>query len=526
MPEEDFHQIQIRCPKCSQRFRVGPELKGRMVECGACEFRFRVDDEAQVKNRKFYPGEKKDPTLNRYSRQPHREFAASSPVMEAHYSEAPDVERFEPTPIGKIIVGIAGGAVMAVTLLVLITGASQHGLLGGVTTDRRLVIAGFAAVVGAMMIIYANPRARGKATFFALLGALALVATPIFMTEGSKPLSGGNLPIAPVTPPTVTVDGRKKISDLKVEVGYAPMETALLQAGQGGRVVGLWLKGLRESNAEMVYAYLMRVSQASEQSHLYPRMNQNSLIVLINPKLSLEELALQSERIGEVNQTVPELHLIGVKVENERFAEQSQTKLSDKEDGAFYQLNLRELQGIDIRRINDALLRLALADPVQSRDDIIKRMIELLEMSDREMLANICKAMIGWSDGKDGAPEAAMKAAAALFKAEKDLPIESATFLAKWQQPGIYPILEQLWLQDPTSWEEVYMKSGALAEAGLIKHLTEGSNRLRMSAARIIGRVGGKSGAEALQSALESTKDLELQTSFSNAIDAIRQRQP
>jgi hypothetical protein len=526
MPEEDFHQIQIRCPKCSQRFRVGPELKGRMVECGACEFRFRVDDEAQVKNRKFYPGEKKDPTLNRYSRQPHTEFAAASPVMEAHYAEAPDVERFEPTPIGKIIVGLVGGAVMAMTLLILITGATQHGLLGGVTTDRRLVIAGFAAVVGSLMIIYANPRARVKATFFALLGSLGLIATPIFITEGSKALVGGDPNTAVLNPPTVTVDGRKKISDLKAAVGYTPMETALLQAGQGGRVVGLWLNGLRDSNTEMVYAYLLRVSGASQQSHLYPRMNQNALIVLINPKLSLEELALQCERMGEVNEIVPELHLIDVKVENERFAEQPITKLSDQQDGAFYQMNLIELLGIDIRRINSALLRLALADPVQSRDDIIKRMIELLDMSDREMLANICKALLVWSDGKDGAPEAAMKAAAARFETEKDLPIECVTFLVKWQQADAYPILEQLWLKEPTSWEEVYMKSGAPAEAGLIKHLTDGTNRHRMSAARILGRVGGNTAEEALRSALDGTTDLELKTSFTNAMEAIRLRKP
>lgn len=526
MPEQDFHQIQIRCPKCSQRFRVGPELKGRMVECGACEFRFRVDDEAQVKNRKFYPGEKKDPIPNRYPRQPHTEFAASSPVMQAHYAEAPDVERFEPTPIGKIIVGLVGGGLMVVTLLILITGATQHGLLGGVTTDRRLVIAGFAAVVGSLMIIYANPRARVKATFFALLGSLGLIATPIFITEGSKKMYGGDANTAIINPPTVTVDGRKKISDLKAAVGYTPMETALLQAGQGGRVVGLWLKGLRDSNNDMVYAYLLRVSGASDQSHLYPRMKQNALIVLINPKLSLEELALQCERLGEVNEIVPELHLIDVKVENERFAEQSITKLSDKEDGAFYQLNLMELLGVDIRRINNALLRLALADPVQSRDDIIKRMIELLDMSDREMLANICKAMLVWSDGKDGAPEAAMKAATVRFEAEKDLPIECVTFLVKWQQAGVYPILEQLWLKDPTSWEEVYMKSGSPAEAGLINHLAEGSNRRRMSAARILGRVGGDAAEDALRSALEGTTDLELKTSFSNAMEAIRLRKP
>ncbi len=525
MPEGVFQQLQIRCPSCNQRFRVGPELKGRKVECGSCQFRFLVDDKAELKNRKFYPGEKNDPTLSQYSRQPNSEFAVITPVEPVVYIDSPVMDRVEPTPISKIIFGIVGGGVMAFTLLILITGASSSGILNGVTTDRRLVIAGFAALVGTIMITYANPRARGKAMFFALLGSLALISTPIFLTEGSKALTSVSQTVESIAPPPVSGDGRKKISDLKAAVGYAPMETAMLQAGQGGQVMGIWLRGLRESNAEMVYTYLVRSSQSSQQSHLYPRMNQNALIVLINPKLTLEELALQSERIGAVSQIVPELHLIEVKVANERFSEQSPILLNDKENGAFYLLNLRELQGIDIRRINDALLRLALADPLQSRDDIIKRMIELLEISDREMLINICKAMLVWSDGKDGAPQAAMKAASILFISEKDLPIEVATFLAKWQQSDLYPILEQLWLNDPTSWEEVFMKSGEPAEARVIKHLTQGSNRLRMSAARIIGRVGGKSGEEALQFALEATTDLELQSSFSNALDAIRQRQ-
>ncbi len=526
MSSDDFVQIQIRCPKCAQRFRVGPELKGRMVECGACEFRFRVDEESLVKNRKFYPGEKKDPTLIRYSRQPHLEVAAPPQMMIAEYTAAPDVERFEPTPLGKIIVGLVGGAVMAITLLILITGGSSNGFLDGVTTDRRMIIAVFAAVVGASMIIYANPRTRAKAIVFALIGAAALIGAPLYFKEGAKELIGQTSNVNIIKAPLIINQGPSDAAELKETVGYGPMETAILEAGQNGRVVGIWLRGLLSSNSELVKTYMMRVSGASESSHLYPRVDQNYLLVLINPVLNLEELALECERMGKVDQTVPELHLIEATVNNALFAEQPIAKLSDKTDGAFYQLNLHELQGMDIRRVNQALLRLSLAEPVQSRDDIIKRMKELAVMSDREMLTNLARALTEWSNGKDEAPEVMMKAAARVYKLEKKLSVEVVSFLTKWQQPEIYPILEELWTEDPTTWEEIFMKSGPMAESHIINHLMTGENRQRMSAAKIASRVGSDAAINALEEALKTTNDLELQTSFQNALEAIKQRNP
>ena len=41
-PETDM--VTIRCPGCGQRFKVGPELEGKMVECGTCDHRFRVEE--------------------------------------------------------------------------------------------------------------------------------------------------------------------------------------------------------------------------------------------------------------------------------------------------------------------------------------------------------------------------------------------------------------------------------------------------------------------------------------------------
>jgi hypothetical protein len=526
MATDDSQQIQIRCPKCTQRFRVGQELKGRMVECGACEFRFRVDEDSNVKSRKFYPGEKRKHGLNLYSRQPQIEFAANLPVEVAHYAEVPDIERFEPTPMSKVIVGLVGAGVMAITLLILVTGASQHGVLNGVTTDRRMVIAAFFAVVGTVMISYANPRARGKATFLALIAAAGLILTPIWLTEGSKPLIGTNSVIPAISSPVSMGDGRKKIADLKAEVLYAPMEKALLEAGTQGHVIGVWMKGIRDSNAALVNSYLMRASGASEQSHLYPRMNQNYLLVLTRSQLSLEEMAKQCERVGQVDSVIPELHLIQVTVDNEQFNELPIAKLSDQEDGSFYQMNYRELLCIDIRRINEALLRLSVAKPVQSRDDIIRRMIELLDLSDREMLSNLCKALTQWSNGTDGAPGAAMKAAIAIDAKHDEIPMEAAAFLIKWRQPEVYPILDKMWQREPTMWEEVYMKSGAPAQDFIIPHLIEGSNRHRMSAARIAGRLGGEKIEKTLRSVWENTTDLELKTSFENALAAMSRSKP
>lgn len=526
MATEEFQQIQIRCPKCTQRFRVGPELKGRMVECGACEFRFRVDDDSQIKSRKFYPGEKHRPGLSHYSRQPHSEFSANLPVEVAHYADVPDIERFEPTPISKVIVGLVGAITMAITLLILVTGASQEGILSGVTTDRRIVIAAFFAIVGIVMISYANPRARVKATLLAMMGGLGLILTPLWFTEGAKPLVGTNSVAIAVTAPVVTVDGRRKIADLKAEVLYSPMEKALIEADGQGHVIGIWMKGIRDSNAALVNAYLLRVSGASDQSHLYPRMNQNYLLVLNRSHKSLEEMAKECERVGEVDAVVPELHLIQVTVDNDQFNELPIAKLSDPEDGAFYQLNYRELLCIDIRRINEALVRLSTAKPVQSRDDIIKRMIELCEISDQEMLANLSRALTVWSDGNDGSPQAVMAAAKAIDAEHDGIPMEAVVFLTKWRHPGVYPILDKMWLREPASWEEVYMKSGSPAGEFIVAHLKEGSNRHRMSAARIAGRVGGENVEKALRALCEETTDLELKTSFTNALAAIMQGKP
>lgn len=522
MPEQEQSKIQIRCPKCSQRFLVATELRGRMVECGGCEHRFRVEEPVFLRGKKFYPGERKDPALMRFTRPAMNE---TSGLPDSSFSgDVPPASDFGPTPFSRVLVGLAGGSLMALMLLILIVGASNNGMLDGVTTQRRLVMAGFAAIVGGLMLVYANPRAKAKATFFAVLTAGLLLLTPLYFRDGSdRDFSPKQAPEA-FTSNIEMADYRQRISEMKLAVGYAPVERALVEAGPNGKVLAIWLKGLRESNLEMVQNFLLRVSGAEESSHVYPRLTQHYLFVLINPKLSTEEMMQECERLGVVDQNLPELHLIDVAVKNERFTQQPMAKLTDKKDGAFYQLNLRELQGIDLRRINEALMRLSLVEPTQSRDDITKRLIQLLGMNDREMFANVCRTLMVWSTGQDLAPRAVMEVAKNFYQKDQSLPREAVAFLVKWQQPEIYPILDQLWEREPRSWEELYMKSGKLAEERIIRHLSRGSKAHRMSAARISGRVGRDKAIAALEQLIKSESDLELQASYANARDAIVQR--
>lgn len=524
MADNDM-QIQIRCSQCGQRFKVGQELRGRMVECGSCEHRFRVDDELFVKQKKFYPGERKDPQLAHFARTPHTE--VKSPQMEtAQYAAAPAIERFEPVGMGRVLVGVAGAAFMALVLVMLTLGGSSGTMMDGVETNRRVVIALFAAVVGTGMIVYANPRGRFKALVFALMGSTALLLSPVYFKQGAKSIEDRTDKRKLADAPEVKVDWQTKVSQLKDTVGYGPMENAMLEAGNKGKVLGIWMKDLHDSNSQIVKNYLLRISKAAEESHLYPRMNHCYLLVLINPETTLEELALQCKRLGRVDNVVNELSLIEATVDNESFAERPIAKMNDQSDGAFYQLNLLELEGMDLKRINDAVLRLSLAAPVQSRSDVMKRLVELLKIADREMLENLSKCLDVWSDGKDAAPQEMMIAANDFYQEFKDLPVDTMKCLTKWRVAEAYPILDELWMQSNTLWEEVYMRSGPEAEAYIIKHLIDGSNSNRMSAARITGRVGSSKSIEALNAAMLVRADGELRASLQNAINAIRKRMP
>ena len=221
MTESEYNasQIQIRCPNCGQRFKVGPELRSKLVECGSCERRFRVEDDVILRSRKFYPGEaKNDAHLERF---PRAALHTTSPIdfQTANYNPAPNPEMVEPPSFQRVLAGVIGAGLLVFVLLLFVLSTGGGGPLASVSTERRLVLAVFISVIGSAFIIYANRRKLLPALAGCGLASLALVAMAIIFP-------GPDDAMVHQPPPPLDTDGERPRPPVKPDNGDQPENPA------------------------------------------------------------------------------------------------------------------------------------------------------------------------------------------------------------------------------------------------------------------------------------------------------------
>jgi len=521
----------IRCPSCGQRFKVGEDLRGRTVECGGCEQRFRINDDVIVRGRKFYPGERRNARLNRFQRVP---LAVAPPVIgtpTVRYADPPDPTTFEPASPQRIVAGLLGAIAIAAMALLLILGATRGGTLDGITTENRLIMACFSGLIGTVLLVYANPRARGKAGTlgFALSAGLAIL--PFVFTDGSTRLPNQ---IADAPAPglyenaaAIPASESEQIADLRRTIGTDPLVSEierLADEGSTRQAVGLWLRDLREQNRFLVKDYILRTTDADPQSHYYPRDNGNFLMVVTGIALSLDEVAAITEALGTVENTYPEISVIEVKVNNQNFIEGPIEKLTDKSNPAFYDLNKRELESIDLERVERAVKRLADAEPSIYRSDISRKLVALLGTPEVTFKGDVCRALTVWAEELEQAGETALIQARDMLAKGVNIPEEVIALIVKAKNPGVFPILDELWQQNPNRWEFHYAAMGQAAEAPVLSHFPSTTGSHRHSAVRLLGRVGAADSLRVLD-ATKTGADPELSVLLDNAMRSIRSRE-
>ena len=522
-PPEDSLLL-IRCPSCGQRFKVGEDLRNRTVECGACEHRFRITDDAIVRGRKFYPGERQGLPLNRFQRVPLPGGEKMIGMQPIRYANTPDPALLEPASPQRILAGIGGVLGMLFAALLLMFGGSSGGVLDGMIFEYRLVMAGFASLLGIALLVYANPRARKKSAFFGLLLAAGVVAVPFFFKSGSV------LPHSRSEPTVVADDPDKKtdpeLAAVEARIGTTPLKAEiqrLAREGSSRQAVGIWLRGMNAPNRYLVRDYLLRVSRADPASHDYPRDGGDRLFILTGITISLQEVAAFAEALGKVEKVYPELSVIEVQVNNENFVEGQIEKLSNKEDPAFYDLNKRELESIDLERSKRAVQRLAEAPPKLYRADITRKLITLLGEEGVDFKGNICVALSSWSELPGIAGEAALVEVKKLVQRNETVPPEMVALVVKERNPQIIPILDELWFKNPMAWESLYGDLGQAAEDSLLKRFPQTEGTIRYSAVRILGRIGSKASIPVLDEAAQKA-DIELRVLVDQAKKAINAR--
>jgi hypothetical protein len=529
-PHADAEKLSIRCPGCGQRFKVGPELRDRMVECGTCEHRFRVNDEVVVRTKKFYPGERRAPALDTFARVPRTTAApAQSTFQTIQYAPEPVHRAIEPASPLRLVLGFSAVLVAIIVILLLIFGGSPGGMLYGTSQSKRLMLAGFTAVLSGILLIAANPAVRGRAMLGALLTAVGLLSLPFVFTQGTVVAGTGNEtavdagedPSAGATPDSpegITPAKDDSLASLKKEVGYEPMARAL---ETDPYAVGLWLRGLHEFHRLQVRDYIVRNSGADPSSHMYPRSG-DYLMVVTGVKEDLAVLSRLCERFGEVRRTSTELRIIEVAVNNASFQEGPLDKLADPTNPAFYELNKRELESIDLERARLAVNRLAPVEPKLYRKDIVKRMGELIQEGDFAIQFEIGKALPKWSEPGDGMEEI-VRGVLEKIQPGGEVAQSLVAFLAIRKDQASISLFDRLWLMEPNKWEENYAALGPAIEDKLLARFPETTVTQRMSAVRLLGQVGSSKSVPFLEKAVADA-DPEMKLLIQRALEAIRGR--
>jgi len=391
------------------------------------------------------------------------------------------------------------------------------------------ILAGFIGVLGGCMLVYANPRGRKKAAMVAVLFLAGLLSLPLMFREGSEPLpEGGRAGASPEAAGKPADDDAEKIRLM----GLGPLkeENARLAAkdGTAGRAVGLWLRGMKESNKLVVRDHLVRETGADPDSNLYVRDQGDWLMVLSGVKLPLEQISAivgKLGRDGQAERVYPELGVVEVRVDNDAFVESPIDKLSDRSNPAFYELNKRELDSIDLDRARRAVKRLADAEPKIFREDIVRRLSQLLKDANAADAGLICQALAKWSTPEQGfATTAAADALRRLHGQGAIIGRDMVAFLISRKETSVAPVIDDLWASDRTAWEQLYGELGPAIEPFVLEHLDGGSSILRQSAVRLLGRVGTAKSLPKLQE-LRGSADAELRVLLERAENSIRQRE-
>jgi hypothetical protein len=523
----------IRCPSCGQRFKVGDDLRERTVECGGCEHRFRINDEVIARGPKFYPSEGKKDELSRFQRVP---FSAGESLLggqPVRYATAPDLELMGPVSPQRILAGAAAVLGMMLMAAFLMFGAESGGPLDGMPLENRFIMAGFVGVLGIVLLVYANPRARFKALAVSVLLSGGLVAIPYFFRQGSeiRPAQAVITPrdiIAPLdrNEEKKFTEGDDSLEALRARIGTGPLEAEISKLAREGsmkQAVGVWLRGLSESNRFLVRDYLLRVTGADASSHAYPRSGGDYLLVLTGIERPLREIGELSLPLGHLENIYPELSIIEVKVGTDIFVEGSLEKLTDKSDPAFYELNKRELESIDLERAKRAVQRLAEAEPAIYRTDISRKLISMLEDDSVDFKVPVCKALSVWSEQPGPAGEAALKVVNQLVATGKPVPPEIVELVVKERNPAVIPVLDALWSKTPMAWESLYGDMGQAIEQTVLQRFPETQGNIRHSAVRLLGRVGGTDSLPVLAAEVQGA-DSELRVLLDQAQKSIRAR--
>ena len=105
-----------------------------------------------------------------------------------------------------------------------------------------------------------------------------------------------------------------------------------------------------------------------------------------------------------------------------------------------------------------------------------------------------------------------------------NIPEDVIALIVKSKNPGAFPILDELWQQNPNRWESHYAEMGQAAENSVLSRFPSTTGSHRQSAVRLLGRVGAADSLQVLEAA-KAGAEPELGVLLENSMRSIRSRE-
>lgn len=535
--------LQIQCPNCSKRFTVHEDITGKTVECGACDHRFPVTSETIIIEReKFYPGEHKDEFLSRLGKSSplaQGDGGAQAPPMQpggmAH------VDSIMPASPGQSIAAATGVTMLVLYSLIFFFGTSPGQIFQDVEMQKRFLLGCFVSVLGGGLVIFGAKNWRVKGILLAVVlvaGLMAMVVMrPVYITPESE-VSNDDQEEGAVS--NRLDDDVRDLEDFLSEIDKKAMdrELARQEAKLDGRpaddfVTGVYIADLRETQYQAIERYFRKKLSLpkSEALSVYKRNGDNDRFIIISGvPMDFDLMVRFCEFLGRTT-SYPKSRVLDVELSARHFQAPSEDildKLNNVENPAFFTQNLNELRNIDYERVSEAVRRLGRVPEeieLKNRDQIIEELLLLAsEETGSTILSDIGQALKVFGKNSQVAVEKINRLIPHWMKSEIPVERTMVEFLIENNDPNVLVLIDRLWVDDPTKWDEQYGSLGGQIEDRMIFHVTESPEALRRSAISLLGQVGTAKSIPVLESMGQGT-DQEARILAARALDMIKGRQ-
>ena len=525
--------MKIQCPKCSQRFDVTEEFKGKTVECGSCDHRFKVTEDVAVTEKdKFYPGEKRGVHLERFAnpdaKNESRSVTEKVGFAKAQYQPNVNAESVGPPSPRRTIAAIVGVSLMVFVIVLFLLAGGKTGAMRDMEITNRFILVGFTAVLGCALVFYGMVQNRIRAVLLCFILGSGLLALPVFFPGNPLSESSGDREVAAVAEGMgeSSVSGGYTEGDYLHKIGYFPVAEALDLAPKKS-VAAIYIRNASMEVRSAIAEYLYVKTGKLDRGTSYNRGDMSEaglygLILMVKQEKSLDEIAVLCERFSKVNDVHHELRVIDVTVDGSKVVTLDPKKSSDPSSQEFFYEQLKALKSFDSAVNMTAAKCLAGSEPKAMRDDITKQMLEMLPASQNDLKVELILALQVWSKPGDGADMVVLKAVQDLHKVGL-VGKPAMDFLIDRQVEGSELVLMDLWNADPAAWSDQVQRLGDGAQVLLLPLLKDMDVVHLVAAADILGEVGTDSSIPYIESVIE-TKEEVGQKSLKAAIDEIKKR--